>query len=111
MIYLSGLKNTHYILNKKEAEEVINPTVVQLKLHPAFEVSFLKPVSLNALHILAEQPLLPQIIDDTLAFTVREILDVHFHGQGFQYLVDCEGYGPEEHSWVSHYLILDKSLL
>lgn len=92
-------------------EEVINPTVVQLRLHPAFEVSFLKLVSLNALHILGEQPLPPQIIDDILAFVVREILDVQFHGRGFQYLIDCEGLWSRRAFLGFYYIIFDNSFL
>lgn len=52
-----------------------------------------------------------QIIDDHPAYSVNCLLDVRRQGQGFQYPMDWEGYGPEEHSWVSRSLILDPQLL
>lgn len=53
----------------------------------------------------------PQLINKHPAFTVRCHLVVWRRGWGFQYLVDWEGYGPEEHSWVPRSLILDPTLI
>lgn len=100
-----------------EIEKIINPTAIKLKLpdslkvHPVFHVSLLKPFSSSPLSPPAEPPPPPQLVDDYPAFTVRRLLDVRRRGRGFQYLVDWEGYGPEDRSWVSRSLILDPSLL
>ncbi|ROI73786.1 Retrotransposon-like protein 1 [Anabarilius grahami] len=89
----------------------------QYRIHPTFHVSLLKPhhpsvsVSTEPDVAAAEPPLLPLILDYGAAYEVREILDSRRHGGLLEYLVDWEGYGPEERSWVPRDNILDPNLL
>lgn len=73
-------------------------------------VSRLKPVSFSPLLPLPPPPP-PWIVDDEPAYTVRRILDSRRQGHGFQYLIDWEGYGREERSWIPRHHILDVDLM
>uniref|UniRef100_A0AAQ4PHR9 Chromo domain-containing protein n=1 Tax=Gasterosteus aculeatus aculeatus TaxID=481459 RepID=A0AAQ4PHR9_GASAC len=100
-----------------EVDRIINPAAIRLKLplslriHPTFHVSLLKPVSTSPLSPPAELTPPTLDIDDHPAYTVNKVLDVRRRGRGYQYLVDWEGYGPEERQWISRSLILDPSIL
>ncbi len=99
--------------------EQVNPVTYKLqlpaqyKIHPTFHVSLLKPYfpSVSPEPGLVEEPPLPLIIDEGAIYRVHEILNSRRRGGRLEYLVDWEGYGPEERSWVPRDDILDPVLL
>ncbi|KAG1925616.1 retrotransposable element [Pimephales promelas] len=99
----------------------INPVTYQLQLppeyriHPTFHVSLLKPyhppVPQSVTEVEPEDnPPIPPIEPESI-YLIKEILDSRRRGGKLEYLIDWEGYGPEERSWVPHNDVLDPSLL
>ncbi|KAL0153973.1 hypothetical protein M9458_050730, partial [Cirrhinus mrigala] len=101
--------------------EQINPVTYKLQLpaqyriHPTFHVSLLKPfhepLSISTEPGREEEPPPPMEVDEGTIYSVKEILDSRRRGGRLQYLVDWEGYGPEERSWVAREDVLDPTLL
>ncbi|KAK3520957.1 hypothetical protein QTP86_016410, partial [Hemibagrus guttatus] len=75
----------------------VNPVTYRLQLPPEAWRSRGAPLSL--------------LVDDGTAYLVKEILDSLCRGGHLEYLVDWEGYGPEERLWVPRNDILDPGLL
>ncbi|XP_034456240.1 uncharacterized protein LOC117770697 [Hippoglossus hippoglossus] len=97
--------------------KVVNPVAVQLKLprtmrvHPTFHVSKVKPVRTSPLAPSSRPPPPPRSLMGGPTYSVRRLLAVRRRGRGLQYLVDWEGYGPEERSWVPSRNIYGKTLI
>ncbi|KAK7926171.1 hypothetical protein WMY93_008481 [Mugilogobius chulae] len=97
--------------------KIVNPAAVRLRLprswriHPTFHVSQLKPANESPLVPSSRPPPPPQLIDGSPVYSVKRLLAVRHRGRGRQYLVDWDGYGPEERSWVSSRDILDPDLI
>ncbi|KAL0199345.1 hypothetical protein M9458_007885, partial [Cirrhinus mrigala] len=101
----------------QEAEQ-INKVTNQLQLppryciHPTFHVFLLKPFSPSAPEPTeSDEPPPPEILDQPFIYQFRDILDSWQRAGRLEYLVDCEGYGPEERSWVARDNALDPTLL
>ncbi|KAL0192920.1 hypothetical protein M9458_011216, partial [Cirrhinus mrigala] len=83
-------------------------------ISPTFHVSLLKPTGgpgdrpeEEGAEIQMPPPIL---VKGEEAYQVRDLLDSRHRGGVLQYLVDWEGYGPEERSWVNARDVLDPSL-
>lgn len=88
----------------------------EYRIHPEFHVSLLKPCySLNSSPPTdpgaAVPPPPPLLLDEGPVYTVHQVLNSRRRRGHLEYLVDWEGYGPEERSWVRRRDILDPALL
>ncbi len=84
------------------------------RVSPTFHVSLLKPADgpeEGSEEPPEEEGPLPVSMEGEEIYQVRELLDSRRRGRAIQYLVDWEGYGPEERSWVNADDILDPSLV
>lgn len=99
----------------------INPVTYRLNLPPRYRISPTFHVSLLKRHtdpvvpsFTEPEPLpppnQPEVLGDNV-YQVQEILDSRRRNGQLQYLVDWEGFGPEERSWIPRNDILDPALL
>ncbi|KAI4887888.1 hypothetical protein NFI96_000720 [Prochilodus magdalenae] len=85
----------------------------QCRMCPTFHVSRFKPVVPGPLdEVLPEAtPPSPVWCEGVATYAVRKLLDSRRRSGGLQYLVDWEGFGPEEHSWIPASDVLDPALI
>ncbi|KAI2660027.1 Transposon Tf2-6 polyprotein [Labeo rohita] len=87
----------------------------EYRISPTFHVSLFKPAGdpegVENLEEAASQGPPPVIVDGEEVYRVNTILDSRRRRGQLQYLVDWEGFGPEERSWVASGDILDPSLI
>lgn len=88
----------------KKASEVTIDIPTQPNAYPSFHTSLIKPFTANdaakyPTRTLAEPG--PIIVDGVEEYTVSKIITHRKIGQGYQYRVQFEGWGPEHKRWIA----------
>lgn len=79
-----------------------------MKIHPTIHIFQLSPPAFCPLLLTPTST--PRLSDNHPAFMTHCLVDIQCRIQGVQYLVDWDGYGPEESCWLPHSFILDPDL-
>ena len=116
-LHVASKKLAPRFVGPYSVSKVIGPSAVRLRLprslrvHPTFHVSRVKPVKESSMVPATPPPPPPRVVDGGPVYTVKSLLAVRNRGRGRQFLVDWEGYGPEERSWVPKSFIMDPDLI
>ena len=73
----------------------------QMKIHPVFHISLLRPYRANTIPGRHQPPPPPIEIDGYNEWIVKEILDSRIRYRKLEYFIDWEGYLPSERTWQS----------
>ena len=122
MVWLTSKDRPLKVENRKLAPRFVGPFKVvrrvnpvaytlhlprSMPVNPTFHVSRLRPVVTSPLLPRPKLRPPPRIIDGQTTFTVNWLLDSRRVRGGLQYLVNWEGYGPDERSWIASQNIVD----
>jgi transposase InsO family protein len=71
----------------------------QMRIHDVFHVSLLEPYRENQLEGRVQEAPLPEIVEGEEEWEVKEVVDSKVSRGRLLYLVDWEGFNPEDRTW------------
>ncbi|TPX50739.1 hypothetical protein SeMB42_g02154 [Synchytrium endobioticum] len=82
-----------------------------MRIHPVFHISLLKRYKRpsDPSKQLPKPPPMQVTSDD--GWVIKDIIEVRRRGRGFEYLIDWEGFGPEDRTWEPRWHLNDDRLL
>ena len=89
-----------FCTSHKQKNNVTRQLQRHMRIHPVFHVSLLEPYHDNLFPGRIQPAPPPIVVDDEFEYVVNEVLDSKIErGTRLLYLIDWEGYLPEEHTW------------